>query len=194
MRRLTPRGPLTVPFDLTDAGLAVTVGPLGAQLIALTTYFRAYNATVVDRAPCASRDCSVYSSDAYVVAGSEGACLTPTAAASAGEPTVPLSLWFNGVLDNMAAPTPPVDGQHWQRVDDECTAYAGDAPGRWPLEVWHNPDVSDYWTLASPTSRAAAVAAGYTRVQALGYVASELPPPPDEVEAYAYVLRVEWSS
>jgi len=73
-------------------------------------------------------------------------------------------------------------------VDIECLAYAGDGPGRWPLEVWHNPGVQDYWTLASPASRANATAAGYTKYASIGFVSDDVTPPLDALN----VLRIEW--
>ena len=192
VKRLTQAsGPVDVHWSLGSAGLFVDVGTLALQLVALTTYYRNYSSSSVDRAPCATRDCTVYTQASYTSAGDEGACLTPAGAAAAAEPTVALNLFFNGAVDNMAAPTPPADGQTWSRVDDECSIFVNDGAGRWPVEVWHNVALSDYWTLASPTSRASAAASGYVRVSSLGFVADTAPPP--SAESYAYVLRVEWA-
>jgi hypothetical protein len=192
--RLTPDGPQALPFALTPAGLAVTVGALAPQLAPLATYFKAYPGGAVDNAPCALRGCGVYTGAGYAEAGGEGACLGPAAAAAAGEPTVPLTLWYNGADDNCAAPSAPGDGQAWQAIDSECAAYAGPGGGgdRWQLELWHSPALQDWWTLASPASRAAAAARGYVRNASLGWVAAGAPPP--SVEAYAYVLKVEWQA
>ena len=190
--RLTPAGAVAVPASLGPLGLALNMsGARGADLVALHTYYRLYNASRADRAPCGLRDCSVYTGDAYVDAGFEGACARD--AAGAGEATVPLTLFYNGGTDNVGSVQAPGDGQAWAAVDSECFAYAADAPGgggRWPLEVWHAPALGDYWTLASPASRALAQAQGYARVASLGFVGAVEPEP--SVEEYAYVVKVEW--
>lgn len=200
VRRLTSAGAVDVPFSLGPLGLAVNLSaslppapPDGA--VALNTYLLRINASRVDRAPCGLRDCSVYTSDGYVAAGVEGGCLRAAEAAAAAEPTVGLSLFYNGGTDNMAAATPPADGQPWQNIDTECFVYAADgAPGtRWPVETWRSDALGDWWTLASPASRAAAQAAGYARVGGVVGFTTAAPPPPPDVESYAYVLRVEWA-
>lgn len=192
VRRLTPSGPQTLDFSLTSAGLSVEVGSLHPPLIPLRTLYKSYSPSQVDNAPCGSRDCSVYTSDGYTFAGMEGGCLSPAGAAAAGEPTVPLTLFYNGNLDNVASPSPPQDGQQWQTVDSECAAFAGEGSGgdRWPLELWHSKSLQDWWTVGSPASRAQAVSLGYTKNQTIGWLANSVPVP--SVEAYAYVLRVEW--
>lgn len=186
---LTPGGAVPASFNCTEAGLDVDVSPfVGDAVVPLTTYFLATNATRVDRAPCATRDCSVYTSDGYAAAGVEGWCLT---SAPPAEPTVAVKLWYNGGTDNMGAASPPADGQNWGDVDTECLVYANPGAGRAPLEVWHSEALGDYWSLASAASRAAAQAAGYTLVAGgpVGYV-DVLGAP--SVAAYTYVLRLEW--
>ena len=72
--------------------------------------------------------------------------------------------------------------------------FAGEGSGgdRWPLELWHSASLQDWWTVGSPTSRAAAAARGYTKNASIGWVGAGVPEP--SVEGYAYVLKVEWSS
>ena len=159
--RLTPAGPAPLAFQLGAAGLAVEVGPLAQALVPLTTYYKSYGSGQADNAPCGLRDCGVYTTAGYAGVGVEGGCLSPSAAAAAGEPTVPLTLFYNNADDNMAAPAAPGDGQAWQAVDAECAAYAGEGSGgRWALELWHSEALHDWWTWASPGSRAAAAARG----------------------------------
>ena len=156
-------------------------------------FCRLYNTSNVDRAPCGLRDCAIYVQAGYIAAGAEGSCLSspPTS----GEPTVAVTLYFNGVDDNMGGSRPPADGQNWEDVDLECLAYAQDGPGRVPLEIWRSVSLHDYWTLASATSRSSAQAAGSTLFSQLGFIDAAAPPPdPDAVEAYAYVVRLEWPS
>jgi alpha-L-fucosidase len=195
VRRLTPGGPVERAWNLTEAGLSVDVSDLPPPEdapVALGTFFKATNATRVDRAPCGLRDCSVYTRAGYKAAGTEGWC---SPAQTPGTP-VPVYLFFNGGTDNMGGPAPPADGQAWQRVDVECYAAASDGPGLAPLQVWHSAALGDYWTLASDASRAAAQAAGYVLVDTVGYVQAAPPTPPHgpDPQAYAYVLRLEWSS
>ena len=191
--RLTPAGPRALAFDLGNKGLGVAVGALpGAGLIPFATYFKRYSGALVDNAPCGARDCGVYTQAGYAAAGHEGGCLTPAGAAAAGEAVVPLNLWFNGATDNPAGPAPPADGQSWQRVDSECSAFRdGKGADRWPLELWHSAALGDWWALASPASRSAAKSRGYTLNETIGWLAAETTPEPS-VESYAYVLKVEW--
>ena len=188
--RLTSTGAVAVPWALSEAGLAANLtGVTPAADVLLTTYFLAINSSAADRAPCAMRDCSVYTSDSYVVAGAEGACLR-SAAAPNGEQTVPVTLFYNGGTDNMGAAAAPQDGQSWAAVDTECFAYVAGGAGRLPLEVWHSVALGDYWTLASDASRALASQLGYVRVSSVGFI--DAAPAEPEVEAYAYVLRIDW--
>ena len=190
VQRLSPSGPLLVPWTIDEAGLAVNVSTVpNNPLVGLTTYYKKYSDTIVDRAPCATRDCAIYTSAGYVSAGYEGACVRP--GANAGEATVRVNLFYNGVDDNMGSPTAPVDGQAWQTVDLECLAYVTGGAGRLPLEVWHNTALNDYWTLASAASRATAVSLGYTMVSSVGYVADVAPPAPGASDVA--ILRVEWT-
>lgn len=185
---LTPAGPSPADFSCTEAGLFVNVSAfVGDAVVPLTTYFKATNATRVDRAPCATRDCGVYTGAGYTAAGVEGYCLT--APPGDGESVVSVKLYYNGGTDNMGAPAPPADGQTWQDVDTECLVYANAGAGRAPLEVWRSTQLGDYWSLASAASRAAAQAAGYTLVESVGFVDTQGAP---AVAAYAYVLRIEW--
>ena len=196
VRRLTAAGPVDVPAVMGRLGLAVNLSsstPPATPSVPLATFALAINASRADRAPCGMRDCSVYTSDGYVAAGYEGACWRT--AGSAGEPTAQLRLFYNGGTDNMATTAaPPADGQNWQAIDTECFVFQGDGGGsRWPVQLWHSAALSDYWTLASPASRAAAQALGYVQVGGtLGYTQPGPPPAPD-VDAYAYVLRIEWA-
>jgi alpha-L-fucosidase len=194
VRRLTAEGPVTLQWTIDDSGVRVNVSgilPPASGPASFTTFLKVYNASSVDRAPCATRDCSVYTSDAYVSEGVEGSC--PVSAPANGEATVPIKLYYNGGTDNAGALAAPADGQTWEEVDTECLTYVNDGAGRVPLELWRNAALGDYWTLASSASRATAVAAGYTKVAALGYLDGSVPAPsPAMVESYAYVLRLEW--
>jgi hypothetical protein len=157
----------------------------------------AAGAVTVDRAPCGDRGCSVYTSAGYTFVRAEGVCYR-TALLPGGAAAVPVQLYFNGATDNLGASAPPADGQTWQDVDVECWAYAAPGAGLIPLELWHAPALSDYWTLADPASRAEAAAAGYTLVGTVGYVEAAagggLTPAQqaDAAAAYAYVLKVQW--
>ena len=194
VRRLTPGGAVSRPWNISEAGLLVDVSdlppPPPPALVPLGSYLKLINATRVDRAPCGDRDCSVYTQDGYSAAGVEGWC--PGGPGVVGA-TVPVRLFFNGGTDNMGAPAAPADGQAWGAVDVECYAWAGAAPGLQPLEVWHSAALGDYWTLASAASRAAAQAAGYVLVSSIGFVQAAAPAPaPLDPQAFAYVLRLEW--
>lgn len=188
VRALTPSGPVALPFTIDELGLAVNVSASVQPyaLAPLTTFFKAYTASTWDHAPCATRDCGVYTAAGYEATGVEGSCLRP--GQPAGEPTVNVQLYFNGQLDNMGAPTAPADGQTWQDFDLECLAFVSGGADRWPLEVWHNAARNDYWTLANPASRANATAEGYSLFTALGYVSSDVAPPQG-----LSVLRIEWA-
>lgn len=202
IRRLSPGGAVTLQWQLTESGLYVNVSDLPVPLpshVPLSTYFKRYSPTTVDRAPCgAGRPCSVYTDAGYNLAGVEGYCLSaaPPGGSGGADPVAPLRLLFNGGTDNLGSLAPPSDGQTWQDVDTECWVWttAGTGDGRVPLELWRSDAVHDYWTLASEASRAAATAAGYTRVATVGWVeATQPPPPPPDVESFAYVLRLEWA-
>jgi alpha-L-fucosidase len=187
VKALTPSGPLNLPFTIDEFGLSVNVSasPLPYQLAPLTTYFRQYSNIAWDHAPCATRDCSVYSQDDYIATTIEGSCIRP--GQSPGEATINIQLFYNGVLDNMGSPTAPNDGQSWSDYDLECLAYTNNGPNRWPLEVWHNQARADYWTLANPISRANATAEGYTLYSSIGFVSNDISPP-----SGLSVLRIEW--
>jgi alpha-L-fucosidase len=197
VRALVPGGPVTLPFTIDEFGLAVNVSAAPASsasgLVPLTTFFRVYSAVQWDNAPCATRDCSVYSGDSYAATFVEGSCVRPgsaaaAAAAASAEPMVSISLFYNGGLDNVGVVTAPTDGQPWSKVDVECLAFVNSASNRWPLEIWHNAAVADYWTLANPASRANATAAGYTLYASLGFVSNDVKPALDALN----VLRIEW--
>lgn len=114
VRRLTVAGPVDLPWSIGEMGLSVNVSSsLSVTSYNLSTYYRAYSNSSADNAPCATRDCAVYSTDQYVRTAQEGVCYT--AAANTGEPMVPLFLFFNGGTDNMAGPSPPDDGQAGER-------------------------------------------------------------------------------
>jgi hypothetical protein len=68
------------------------------------------------------------------------------------------------------AGSPPADGRPWVEFGPECLAYANDAAGRWPLQVWFSAQRNDYWALASPASRENATAEGYSLYSHVGYV------------------------
>jgi alpha-L-fucosidase len=188
--RLTAAGVEPVSWSLTEAGLAANLtGVAPASDVALTTFFLATNSSAADRAPCALRDCAVYTSDGYVAEAVEGSCLR-SAAAPSGEETVPVTLFYNGGWDNMGAAAAPADGQAWGAVDVECFAYVASGAGRVALEVWHSAALGDFWTLASDASRARAVQLGYVRVSGVGYI--DAAPTEPAVEAYAYVLRIDF--
>jgi len=157
-------------------------GPCLSDFVSPATYFVKISDTLWDHALCADtgRPCSVYSQDyGYVAEFAEGACVSPGWVAQEGEePLVNISdYWSQGGFDNMAAVTgsPPVDGQTWVNIDLECLAYANDGPGRWALEIWRSAERSDYWTLASPASRANATAENYTLVSRIGFVLAAPP-------------------
>lgn len=195
-RLISTGPPLIVPWTLTSSGLSVLVGDLIPLTIPLTTYFRSYNSNFVDNAPCGSRDCSIYTSDSYVKKSIEGSCLTSagvTAATSASDPTVPLYLFYNNNMDNVAGPVPPADGQNWQNIDLECAAYTSDGPNRIPLELWHSALLNDWWTLSSDVSRSAAIQSGYVKNATIGYLLATTATP-TAAEAYAYVVRIEWAT
>lgn len=186
---LTPAGATPVPWVMTPAGIAVNMSAIAPMdtPVALGTYFKQYNASIADNAPCATRDCSVYTAANYSYAHSEGFCLR---APSLSEPTVAATLYFNGNTDNMAAAAPP-QASGWQVVDTECYAYVASAPGRWALEVWYNAALSDYWTLASPASRAQASGSGYSFVSTVGYVLQDGGGAQNAtVASWGYVLKV----
>lgn len=192
VRALAPGGPVTLPFTIDELGLAVNVSvapPAGSGLVPLTTFFREYSAVQWDHAPCATRDCSVYSTDSYVATGVEGSCVRPGSAAALAEPMVQVTLFYNGQLDNEGSASAPGDGQPWASIDVECLAYVNSGTDRWPLEVWHRADVEDYWTLANPESRANATEQGYTKFMSVGFVSSDVSPAPDALN----VLRIEWA-
>ena len=145
--------------------------PPAALPLPLTTYFKQYSEGHWDHAPCASRDCGVYVAAGYeAFAGSEGICLHPSE--KAAEPLVNVTLFYVNT-DNMGAPSAPADGQSWSAYDIECLAYANNAAGRWPLEVWHSVQRDEYWTLANPASRANATAEGYTLYKSIGFVTAD---------------------
>jgi hypothetical protein len=146
--------------------------------------------------PAPASVCSVYTGAGYVFVRNEGVCYA-TSVLPGGAAAVPVTLWYNGADDNLGAPAAPSDGQGWQDVDLECWAYAAAGGSRLPLELWHNSELSEYWTLADPTSRAEAVAAGYTLLSTLGYVdsaptATAATPDPATVASWAQVLRIDW--
>ena len=155
--------------------------------------------SLVDRTPCGLRGCSVYTAADYVLVRSEGTCYA-TALLPGGAPAVPVVLWWNGVDDNLGAPTAPADGQSWSDVDTECWVYVSQNTDSTllPLELWHSAKFAEYWTLADPASRAEAISEGYVRVSTLGFVepATGLErggdPDPATVASWAYVLRVDW--
>lgn len=159
------------------------------------------SAVYEDNAPVGTRPSSVYTAAGYKLVRPEGVCYA-SSLLPGGEAAVQLNLFYNGQYDNMAAPSPPVDGQSWQLVDSECWVYAtaGSQPGaRYPVEVWHSAAVNDYWTLADPASRSTAQSLGYTLVQSIGFVdqtppGGQLTPAQQEAAAaaYAYVLRLDW--
>lgn len=203
---LTPTGDVPLPYNTTTFGVQFSASQLFPPVaLPLTTYYRNYTATGgpanhVDNAPCGMRDCSVYANDQYTTRGVEGFCYsTPTL--PGGEASVPVLLFYNGVLDNLGAAVPPSDGQAWDLVDTECYAYAANGTSRWPLEVWRNAALSDYWTLASPASRAAAIATGYSLAAQVGFVDAAPPTALVQgeaaaaaaVQSYAAVIRVIWA-
>ena len=144
--------------------------PPAALPVAITTYFKVYNPGHWDHAPCATRDCNVYSGAGYEAVFTEGTCLRP--GEKAAEPLVNVTLFYT-TEDNMGAPAAPADGQSWGDYDLECLAFANNAAGRWPLEVWHSAARAEYWTLASPASRANATAEGYTLYASIGFVTAD---------------------
>jgi alpha-L-fucosidase len=186
---LTASGPQVLDVAFSEAGMDVPVDdfvtPSG---VSMGTYYRQYNASTADRAPCATRDCTVYTTDSYAFVRSEGYCLRSPAGAP--EPVVPVNLYYNFGTDNVGATIAPA-GQ-WELVDTECYAFTNNSTSRWPLQVWYSAALNDHWTLANPASIAEASALGYAYQTSLGFVDITNPYPAAQVSSYAYVLKVTW--
>jgi hypothetical protein len=203
---LSPAGPVPLAFNITPLGMQLQLSDVFPPYpLPLVTWYRDYGNGHVDNAPCGLRDCSVYQQAGYAQTGVEGYCTS----APGGEPYVPVYLWYNNADDNMGAPAAPASGGTWSLYDTECFAFVNNGTNRWRLEVWYSAAKTDYWTLASPQSRAAAQAQGYVFVSAVGFVDASSPyhtpagAPVDAaaaqllanatVQTYAGVLRVDWA-
>ena len=155
-------------------------------------------ASLEDNAPCGTRGCGVYTTDGYVFTGTEGTCYK-SAVLPGGEAAIRLDLFWNGADDNLGGTVAPSDGQQWSLVDTECFVYAAGGKGRLSLDIFVDATRSDYWTLASAASRAAALERGYSFFAHVGFVD---PAPANgrlsdaqqaaEVASYAYTVRVDF--
>ena len=56
-----------------------------------------------------------------------------------------------------------------EATQDRCHVYVESKAGRIPIDVFYSDARKDLWVLASPASRATALAKGYTFVGNLGY-------------------------
>jgi hypothetical protein len=150
-----------------------------------------------DTAPCAAREygeCTAFTTDGYAVLRREATVWSsPSVAAADRRPPLNNTLkridgvfdaatTDNSLSDGEAAFTPP-GFENASSYGETFFLYtqpgAARAPGASaagtlvPVEVWFDAARQDHWVLASNGSRAAARAAGYSRVGTLGYA---LPP------------------
>jgi beta-glucosidase len=124
---------------------------------------------------------------------------------------IELDLWYNvGTQGNLILPKgmdPPMPSTGYQYVRVLGYAlplnYSGPVPTA-TLELWKGMDTPtgqpanshlDFWTLASDASRAAAAAAGYTKVAAIGRLAlASLAPTPQPITSEKIIIVVSTGS
>lgn len=126
-----------------------------------------------DTAPVAVRPTSVYTTKGYTLAGSEATVFDGPA--PDGDASVEVRLVYDiKINDNSMAPMTANPkfmpaGYADEATQDRCHVYVESKAGRIPIDVFYSDARKDLWVLASPASRATALAKGYTFVGNLGY-------------------------
>eukprot|EP00118_Oscarella_pearsei_P009687 m.56541 g.56541 ORF g.56541 m.56541 type:complete len:622 (+) comp34611_c0_seq3:46-1911(+) len=168
-------------YFMNDTGLFLTFTPPPPVPAQLGSYWNQDNK---DMAPCATRGCSVYTDDHYVLTDEEGYCFeTP------GMGMIPFYLIFNdSYLDNALA-NDLTQYPGYANIRTECYGYASTAEGRVPFDLYWSEERKDLWTLSSEKSRQQAISSGYKRTATIGYGVST-PGPSKPAVKHFYVFKI----
>eukprot|EP00038_Savillea_parva_P004337 m.136574 g.136574 ORF g.136574 m.136574 type:complete len:630 (+) comp11439_c0_seq6:204-2093(+) len=144
--------------------------PVPRRTVPLTSLWSAANN---DTAPCAFRDCSIYTHAKYVPVRPEATVLNQGYASDAGVKRLylvySLAVTDNGLTDGIHNSSYAPPGYADESQYDTMWVYSAPAPGRVALDVYYHAVAKDFWVLASNASRADAEQRGYTLVGTLGY-------------------------
>ncbi|XP_065836284.1 tissue alpha-L-fucosidase-like isoform X2 [Oscarella lobularis] len=171
-------------FSLNDTGLFVMF-QLPLVPVQLGSY---WSQTNEDMAPCATRGCSIYTNDHYVLADNESYCFR-----NPGEGLIPLYLIFDGTYMDNALTNDPSQHPGYENVRTECYAYAAAGESRVPLDLYWNEERKDLWTLSSEHSRQQALSSGYKMNRTIGYGIDNPAQLGDAAELrYYYVFKISY--